>query len=114
MLEGADPIITNLLATMIENHRMPAIVRTDKVFEDLWQKANKRLPVTITSAIELDERTVQQITGSIGEQTGQTVELTQTVDPEILGGLVVRVGNSIIDASISNRLEQLRRSVARA
>jgi F0F1-type ATP synthase delta subunit len=41
------------------------------------------------------------------------VQLTSTVDPEILGGIVLRVGNAILDASIRNRLEQLRRQVAR-
>ena len=50
----------------------------------------------------------------IGEQTGRRVQLTKTVDPEILGGLVVRVGNSILDASIRNRLENLRKNVAKA
>jgi F-type H+-transporting ATPase subunit alpha len=47
-------------------------------------------------------------------QTGRKIELSASVEPEILGGLVVRVGNSILDASIRNRLEQLRKQVARA
>jgi ATP synthase F1 delta subunit len=114
MLEGAESIIENLLGAMIENHRMPALFRTRKQFDHLWDKANQRLPMTITSAVPLDDKTAEQISRSIGEQTGQTIELTKTVDPEILGGLIVRVGNSIVDASIRNRLEQLRRSVARA
>ena len=50
----------------------------------------------------------------IGEQTGRKVELTADVDPDILGGIVLRVGNSILDASIRNRLEQLRKQVAKA
>ena len=50
----------------------------------------------------------------IGQQTGQRVELTKTVDPDIIGGLVLRVGNSILDASIRNRLENLRKNVAKA
>ena len=50
----------------------------------------------------------------IGEQTGQKIELSAKVEPDILGGIVVRVGNSIIDASIRARLEQLRKQVARA
>jgi F0F1-type ATP synthase delta subunit len=50
----------------------------------------------------------------VGEQTGRTVELSSQVDPDILGGVVLRVGNFILDASIRNRLEQLRKQVARA
>jgi ATP synthase F1 delta subunit len=70
--------------------------------------------VLVTSAIELDEETVGKIGDQIGEQTGRTVELTSRVDPDILGGIVLRVGNSILDASIRHRLDQLRKQVARA
>ena len=53
-----------------------------------------------------------QIGERVGAQTGRRVQLTSTVDPDILGGIVLRVGNAILDASIRNRLEQLRRHVA--
>ena len=68
----------------------------------------------ITSAVELDSGTVSQIGDKIAEQTGRKVDLSSEVDPDILGGIVVRVGNSILDASIRNRLENLRKQVARA
>ena len=68
----------------------------------------------ITSAIELDKKVTKQIGDRIAEQTGQQVELTASVDPDVLGGLVVRVGNTVLDASIRHRLEQLRKQVARA
>jgi F-type H+-transporting ATPase subunit delta len=114
VLEGADDVVENFLGLLIENHRMPAIFRLRREFEVLWDQENKRLPVTITSAVALDEATVKSIGDAIGAQTGQQVELTSNVDPDVLGGLVVRVGNSILDASIRNRLENLRRSVARS
>jgi F-type H+-transporting ATPase subunit delta len=114
VLEGADPVVENFLGLLIENHRMPAIFRLRREFEVLWEEENKLLPVTITSAVALDEATVKSIGDAIGRQTGQQVELTSNVDPDVLGGLVVRVGNSILDASIRNRLENLRRSVARS
>jgi ATP synthase F1 delta subunit len=72
------------------------------------------LPVQVTSAIELDKRTVNEIGEQIGDQTGRRVELSSEVDPEILGGIVLRVGNFILDVSIRNRLDQLRKQVARA
>ena len=80
----------------------------------LWEEENKLLPVEVTSAVELDEKTVRGIGERIGEQTGNKIQLTTVVDPEILGGIVLRVGNSILDASIRNRLNQLRKQVARA
>ncbi len=61
-----------------------------------------------------DEAVAEQIGEEIGRQTGRKVELTSTVDPDVLGGIVVRVGNSILDASIRTRLERLRKQVARA
>jgi F-type H+-transporting ATPase subunit delta len=114
MLVDVDPTVLNFLALLVENHRMPVVFRVRRAFERLWEQENKLLPVTITSAVELDAGTVKSIGDAIGQQTGQRVELTTNVDPSVLGGLVVRVGNSILDASIRNRLENLRRSVARA
>ncbi|HWH93489.1 MAG TPA: ATP synthase F1 subunit delta [Baekduia sp.] len=114
LLEGVDPVVANFLKVLIENHRMPVIFRVRREFERLWEQENQLLPVTITSAVALDEATVKSIGDAIGRQTGQQVELTADVDPDVLGGLIVRVGNSILDASIRNRLENLRRSVASA
>jgi len=111
---GADPIFMNFLETLLERHRMPVIFRMRARFEQLWDEENKLLPVEITSSVQLDEEIVAQIGDRIGEQTGQKVELSSKVDPDILGGLVVRVGNFVLDASIRNRLNQLRKQVARA
>ncbi len=113
-LVDADPAIVNFLETLLERHRMPVIFRIRAAYDALWDKENKLLPVAVTSAVALDEATVKSIGDRIGEQTGQKVELTSTVDPEILGGIVLRVGNSILDASIKHRLDQLRKHVAQA
>jgi F-type H+-transporting ATPase subunit delta len=113
-LDGADPVVENFLALLIENHRMPVLFRVRRELDQMWREVNKLLPVQITSAVELDRAVTQQIGDEIGRQTGRTVELTSTVDPDVLGGLVVRVGNSILDASIRTRLERLRKQVARA
>jgi ATP synthase F1 delta subunit len=113
-LEDADDLVRNFLELLVENHRMPVIFRIRRELDSLWDVENKRLPVQITSAVELDERTVKQIGDQIGEQTGQTVELTTAIDPDVLGGLVVQVGNTVLDASVRRRLDNLRREVARA
>jgi ATP synthase F1 delta subunit len=111
---GAEPVFMNFLEALIERHRMPAIFRIRARYQDLWEDARDLLPVEITSAVELDKSTVSSIGKRIGEQTKRTVELSSTVDPDILGGIVLRVGNLILDASIRNRLEQLRKQVAQA
>jgi ATP synthase F1 delta subunit len=111
---GADPILINFLKLLIENHRMPVIFRVRRGYDELWEQENRLLPVQITSAVALDAATVSQIGARIAEQTGQRVDLSATVEPDILGGIVVRVGNQVLDASVRNRLEQLRKQVARA
>ncbi|MDQ6914278.1 MAG: ATP synthase F1 subunit delta [Actinomycetota bacterium] len=113
-LDGADETLVNFLELLLEKHRMPAIFRIRRTFDALWAEENRLLPVQVTSAIELDEDIVGKIGDEIGEQTGRKVELTSRVDPDILGGIVLRVGNSILDASIRHRLEQLRKQVAKA
>ena len=110
----AEPEFINFLALLLEKGRMPALFRIQRQFNSLWDKENKRLGVTVTSAVELDPEIAERIGAEIEEQTGNTVELTSRVDPDILGGLVVQVGNMVLDTSIRNRLEKLRKSVASA
>ena len=109
-----DPIVVNFLELLVEKHRMPELFRIRRAFEALWQEENKKLPVEITSAIELDKKVVDGIASKIADQTGRDVQLTTTVDPDVLGGLVVRVGNTVLDASVQRRLERLRKELARA
>src|SRR3954466_8848622 len=111
-IDGADPILVNFLKLLIENHRMPVLFRVRRAYAAMWEEANKLLPVSVTSAVELDITTISQIGDRIAEQTGRKVELSSTVEPDILGGIVVRVGNAVLDASVRNRLEQLRKQVA--
>jgi F-type H+-transporting ATPase subunit delta len=114
VVSDADPRFVNFLQLLAERHRMPAVFRIRRSFDALWAEENKLLPVTVTSAVELDEGLVREIGERIEEQTGRRVELSSTVDPEVLGGLIVRVGNMVLDASIRNRLESLRKQVAKA
>jgi F-type H+-transporting ATPase subunit delta len=109
---GADEALMNFLELLIENHRMPVIFRIRQQYERLWEEENRTLPVEITSAIELDTATTETLGRTIGERAGSRVKLAARVDPDIIGGIIVRVGNSILDASIKTRLEQLRRHVA--
>ena len=110
---GADETLVNFLELLIEKHRMPAIFRIRRYYDRLWEQENKILPVSISTATSLDDKIIKKIGDEIGEATGQKIELTTSVDPDILGGIVLRVGNSILDASIRNRLDNLRKHVAR-
>jgi len=113
-ITGASPLLINFLELLVDNHRMPVIFRVRREIDRIWRHENKLLPVQITSAIKLDKKVTDKIGSEIGRQTGQTIDLTTVVDEAVIGGIVLRVGNSILDASIHNRLEQLRKSVATA
>ena len=113
-IDGADQEFSNFLELLIEKHRMPEIFRIRRQFEQMWKRENRRLDVTVTSAIELDPAVVAKIGEEIERQTGHKVDLASSVDGEILGGIVLQVGNMVLDASIRNRLEKLRKSVAQA
>ena len=114
VINGAEPEFTNFLELLIEKGRMPEVFRIRRELDELWKKAHQRLDVTVTSAIELDPNVVGKIGEEVERQTGEKVELSSRVDNEILGGIVLRVGNMVLDASIRTRLEKLRKSVASA
>ncbi len=113
-VRDAHPAVANFLQALIERHRMPAIYRIRTDFEALWEEERRLLPVLITSAVDLEDQVVQSLGERIGDQVQRKVEVSSRVDPDIIGGIVLRVGNVILDASIKNRLEQLRKQVAQA
>jgi F-type H+-transporting ATPase subunit delta len=113
-VSGADGELLNFLELLIEKQRMTEIFRIRAGFERLWKQENRRLDVTVTSAVELDPAVVEKVGSEVERQTGQKVELASRVDGEILGGIVLQVGNMVLDASIRSRLEKLRKSVAQA
>ena len=114
VIEGGNEYFVRFLELLAEKHRLPVLFRIRREFDALWAKEQKLLEVSVTSAVRLDEETVKGIGKKIEEQTGNRVELASHVDPDLIGGLVIRVGNLVLDASVRNRLERLRRQVARA
>ncbi|MEN0015503.1 MAG: ATP synthase F1 subunit delta [Solirubrobacteraceae bacterium] len=111
-VDGIDDTLSNFLNLLIEKHRMPAVLRMRRIFDRITEDHEGLLPVEITSAIALDSATTESLGSRIGDQTGRKIRLNTVVDPEIIGGLILRVGNQILDASIRTRLERLRRQVA--
>ncbi len=114
VVDGGNEHFVNFLKLIAERHRMPALFRMRRAFDGLWREENKLLEVRITSAVDLDEELVKTIGRRIEEQTGKQIDLDANVDPDVIGGLVLRVGNKVMDASVRGRLERLRKEVARA
>jgi ATP synthase F1 delta subunit len=113
-ISGAEEELVNFLELLAEKHRMPAIFRIRRRFEELWAKANRRLEVRLVSAVELDQEVIDRVGAEIERQTDRRIELRSEVDEEVLGGLVLRVGNMVLDASLRSKLERLRKEVAQA
>jgi F-type H+-transporting ATPase subunit delta len=113
-ISGAEPELINFLELLVDKHRMTEVFRIRRELDELWKHENRRIDVTVTSAVELDPSVVEKIGQEVERQTGEKVDLSSRVDGEILGGIVLQVGNMVLDASIRNRLEKLRKSVAQA
>jgi F-type H+-transporting ATPase subunit delta len=113
-VSDADAELLNFLELLIEKQRMPEIFRIRRQLDELWKQENRRIDVTVTSAVTLEPAVVEKVGEEIERQTGQKVDLSSRVDAEILGGIVLQVGNKVLDASIRSRLEKLRKSVAQA
>jgi ATP synthase F1 delta subunit len=114
VIEGGNEYFIRFLQLLAEKHRLPVLFRIRRAYDAMWAKEQRLLEVSVTSAVELDEETVKGIGQKIEEQTGQRVKLTSAVDPDLIGGIVIQVGNKVLDASVRNRLERFRRSVASA
>jgi F-type H+-transporting ATPase subunit delta len=113
-VSDVDAELLNFLELLVEKQRMPEIFRIRRQLDELWKQENRRIDVTVTSAVTLEPSVVEKVGEEIERQTGQKVELSSRVDAEILGGIVLQVGNKVLDASIRSRLEKLRKSVAQA
>ena len=113
-VSGAEPELVNFLELLAEKHRMPVIFRIRARFDELWAEENRQLEVRLTSAVELNPEIVKRVEAEIERQTDRRIELQSSVDEAIIGGLVLRVGNMVVDASLRGRLERLRKEVSAA
>jgi F-type H+-transporting ATPase subunit delta len=114
VVSGGNDELVNFLELLAEKHRMPAIFRIRHKLDELWAEENRRLEVRLTSAVPLDEKVVERVGQEIERKTNKRIDLESDVDEEILGGLVLRVGNMVLDASLRSKLERLRKEVASA
>ncbi len=102
----------NLLKLLIETNRTAEIEGVIEEFSRLEDAAAGRVRATAVTAVKLPQKDVEQLVADLSRQLGKEVKLEVQVDPAIMGGLVLHVGDQLIDASIRTRLQQLRRRLA--
>lgn len=114
LTEDAHPVVTNALQVLVDRGRILDLPDIAGAFQERVARAERRLDVRAVTAIPLPADLRERIVALIREKTGQNVSLTESVDPDIVGGLVLHVGETVVDGSIRNHLQQLRRELSRA
>jgi F-type H+-transporting ATPase subunit delta len=103
-------IVLNFLKLLFDSRRQDAIIGINTEFVRLVDKARNRVKATVESATPLTEEELQTLTEKLGTN-GQQVELTKKVNPSLIGGLKVRVGDRVFDYSVATRLERFRQTL---
>jgi F-type H+-transporting ATPase subunit delta len=107
----SDPV-RNLVVLLLRRGRIEQLPRVAQEFARLDDQRQGVTHAAATSAAPLGADEVKAVTARLQEIVGGRVELTTDVDPQILGGLVVRIGDQLIDGSVLGRLERLRNQLA--
>jgi F-type H+-transporting ATPase subunit delta len=111
VLGGADQLVRNFLLLTVEKNRAGQLREIHREFERLMAAEERRLTVEVTTAYELSEDETRQIVGQIERASGRPVDATRSVDPNLIGGIILQAGSLRLDASVRSRLERLRRDL---
>lgn len=114
LAEGANPLVANFLQVLLDRGRISELPEISDAVQDRVARAQERLEVEAVTAVPLDDALRATVVESITAKTGKGVDLTETVDPEIVGGLMLRIGGVVVDGSVRHRLEQLGGALRRA
>lgn len=104
--------IKNLVRLLVERHRIDILPGVATAFGQYVDEMLGRTEADVISARGLSLEELSAIQGHLSKRTGRTVRLRTSVDPHIIGGVVMRVGDELIDASVATRLERLRQRLA--
>jgi F-type H+-transporting ATPase subunit delta len=114
VLEGADELVRNFVRVVTEKGRAPQLDEIAREFDALVAADEQILSVELTTAYELSDDEASAIVQQIEQASGRRVEAARTVDPDLIGGLVLKAGSLEVDSSIRGRLDRLRRDLAHA
>lgn len=112
LTEQVQPITLNTLFLMFDHKRGHLIPALQEAFRERYDQARRRTRVHVISAMPLDEATADQLRQQLERSTAREVQMDTAVDPELIGGLVVTMGDQVIDSSLRGRLENMARALA--
>ena len=114
LLEGSDPLVRNFVLLLADKGRAALLEEIARDFERLVAVHEGTIHVALTTAVELSDEEARKLVKQIEEASGRKVEATRSVDPDLIGGIVLQVGSYRLDASVRGRLERLRQELAAA
>ena len=112
VFKGTGDKARNLIQLLLRRGRIEQLPRVAAEFRRLDDQRNQIVHATATSAAPLADAEVRAVTARLEQMTGGQVELETAVDPDLLGGIVVRIGDRLIDGRVRGRLERLRQQLA--
>jgi F-type H+-transporting ATPase subunit delta len=111
---GGDELVRNFVRLVAEKGRAGELPEISAELDALVAKAQNRLSVELTTSYELSDREAKSIVQTIEKASGRKVEASRTVDPSLIGGIVLQIGSHRADGSVRGRLERLRHELAGA
>ena len=103
----------NFIKLLVENRRLNVLSEIAALYEAQRAEAENTAVAQVVSAYPLTDEQLRKITGVLQKRLGRTVSLVNTVDKDLLGGVVIRAGDSVIDGSARGQLERLANALAR-
>ena len=108
MTAAGDPLVAGFLRLLIDHGRLSLVADAQAAFAARYGREQRELAVQLTTAIAIDDAQADGLKRRLEDATGQSVTIRRTVDPSIIGGVVLRVRDLLVDASIRRRLDRLR------
>jgi F-type H+-transporting ATPase subunit delta len=114
LLKGSDELVLNFVRLLADKSRIAEVEQVYEEWTRLLAQQERILELEIQTAVELSDREAAKVVGQIEKASGRKIVATRTVDPDLIGGLVVQAGSLRLDASVRGRLEQLREQLITA
>ncbi|WP_040279642.1 ATP synthase F1 subunit delta [Psychroserpens damuponensis] len=109
VFKNLNPLSAKLVDTLIENKRISSIGDVATQYNELYDQLKETQVATVTTAVELSDDLRTKVLAKLKELTGKEVEINSVIDPSILGGFILRIGDIQYNASVANKLNTLKR-----